>query len=84
MRGCFDLGVHYANGTGVAQDNAQAVAFYRKACNGGELSACNNLGIKYEKGSGVSADPTQAAALYRKSCDGGDKDGCTNLKRLQP
>ena len=40
----YNLGVMYAKGEGVTQDNEQAVAWYRKAAEQGEAIAQNNLG----------------------------------------
>ena len=57
----------------------QAVALYRKACDGGDLTACNNLGNEYDRGRGVTLDKAQAVALYRKACDGAVPVGCDNL-----
>jgi TPR repeat protein len=45
----YNLGVMYANGTGVAEDYVQAVYWYRKAVDQGHVNAQNsmyNLGAK--------------------------------------
>ena len=34
-KGCFNLGVLYANGQGVKQNHAQAAKLYEQACHGG-------------------------------------------------
>ncbi|MGD0835987.1 MAG: hypothetical protein ABSB49_04990 [Polyangia bacterium] len=37
--------------------NEQAVAYYEKACNGGEMDMCNNLGVcDYEGGCWFTKD----------------------------
>ena len=61
------LGVLYDNGQGVPQDDAQAVAWYRKAADQGDPRAQTNLGAAYETGRGVARDLGQAAEWYRKA-----------------
>jgi TPR repeat protein len=63
------LGVLYDNGQGVPQDDAQAVAWYRKAADQGDPRAQTNLGAAYETGRGVVRDLGQAAEWYRKAAD---------------
>jgi TPR repeat protein len=63
----------------VIQDAARAIAFYQKACDGGEMLGCSNLGVFYEQGTGGIRDAAKAAALYQKACDGGSMLGCNNL-----
>ena len=53
----YDLGVMYANGQGVPQDYAQAVAWYRKAADQGNAAAQTNLGVMYAR------RPRRAAGL---------------------
>ena len=66
-----NLGVMYTNGKGVAQDDRQAVAWYRKAADQGNAEAQYNLGVAYENGIGVPQDYRQAVAWYRKAADQG-------------
>ena len=70
----FNLGVMYDKGRGVAQDDKQAVAWYRKAAEQGNVDAQYNLGVKYEYGKGVAQDYKQAVAWYRKAAEQGDVD----------
>ena len=51
-----NLGVMYAEGLGVPQDYAQAVAWYRKAAEQGLADAQHNLGVAYANGRGVPQD----------------------------
>src|SRR5437763_7682829 len=62
----FDLAVMYDTGTGVVQDFAQALGWYRKAAEQGYADAQFNLGVMYAKGAGVDRDDTEAAQWYRK------------------
>lgn len=48
----FILGLCYANGTGVRQNNKEAVYWYRKSANQGYANAQNNLGNCYKYGNG--------------------------------
>ena len=45
-----NLGLMYANGTGVARTAAQAAQWYRKAADQGEVSAQFSLGLMYANG----------------------------------
>jgi TPR repeat protein len=79
----FFLGVMYANGRlGVVRDDAQAVAWYRKAAEQGNALAQNNLGEMYKNGRGVPKDDMQAAAWYRKAAYQGDALAQGNLAML--
>ena len=55
-------------------DDKQAVAWYRKAAEQGNVDAQYNLGVKYEYGKGVAQDYKQAVAWYRKAAEQGDVD----------
>src|SRR6266404_8217204 len=54
--GQFNLGVSYARGQGVPQDNNQAIEWFLKAAEQGEANSQFNLGKMYEKGLGVVVD----------------------------
>lgn len=57
----FFLGAMHASGEGVAKDDAQAAAWYRKAADQGDARAQFSLGWMYSLGQGVPKDV--AAAL---------------------
>jgi len=59
------LGYAYANGTGVPQDNAEAVKWYRLAAVQGYAIAQFNLGGMYSHGEGVPEDKAEAVKWYR-------------------
>ena len=61
----FNLGVMYAEGRGVPQDEAAAVSWYRLAADQGLAEAQFNLGGMYAEGRGVSQDGAVAARWYR-------------------
>lgn len=52
----YGLGVFYANGHGVAQNDAEAIRWYRLAAANGHAEAQNHLGGMYFTGRGVLQD----------------------------
>ena len=56
----FNLGVMYAKGEGVPQDDAAAVRWYRLAAEQGHASAQGTLGAMYMNGQGVPQDDETA------------------------
>ena len=58
----FNLGLMYAKGEGVPQDDAEAVKWYRLAAEQGEARAQTNLGFMYYKGEGVPENYVRAFA----------------------
>jgi hypothetical protein len=71
----FRLGVSYANGQGVAQDQVEAAKWYRKAAEQGNAQAQNNLGFVYDLGQGVVKDEVEAVKWYRKAAEQGNAEG---------
>jgi TPR repeat protein len=74
-----NLGVMYSNGQGVAQDDQQAVTWFRKAAEQGEVNAQYNLGVMYQYGEGVPQDDQQAVTWYRKAAEQGHARAQSNL-----
>ena len=79
--GQASLGVSYANGTGVVQDDKEAVNWCRKAAEQGNANAQYNLAINYAKGTGIPQDYVSAYAWCSLAAaqDGGD---ATTLRDL--
>ena len=67
------LGVMYANGNGVPEDDAEAVRWYRKAAEQGHIEAQYRLGRAYATGEGVPEDYVQAYAWISVAASRGDK-----------
>jgi TPR repeat protein len=65
------LGVCYARGHGVAKDDVQAAAWFRKAADQGFAPAQELLGNCYLDGEGVPKDQEQAVSWYRKAAEQG-------------
>jgi hypothetical protein len=67
----YQLGVMYYNGSGVAQNYAEALRWYRKAAEQGNGIAQFALGYTYENGEGVPQDYAEAVRWYRKGAEQG-------------
>jgi len=70
-RAQYNLGMMYISGRGVTQDDAQAIAWWRKAAERGDADAEYSLGRMYTGGRGIAKDRDQAVAWYRKAADQG-------------
>ena len=57
-------GVMYANGLRVAEDDAEAVRWFRMAAEQGHAPAQHNLGLMYTEGEGVPEDDAEAVHWY--------------------
>lgn len=68
----ISLGYRYAMGDEVAQDDRQAVVWYRKAAEQGLVEAQVNLAGRYYNGKGVPQDYRQALTWFKKAAEQGD------------
>ena len=75
----YKLGVMYANGEGVPENDAEAVKWYRKAADQGSVNAQFNLGNMYANGRGVPENDAEAVNWYRKAADQGDAGAQSKL-----
>jgi len=75
----YNLGLIFENGTGVPQDYAEAVRWYRKAADQGLANAQYSLGYIYAGGQGVPQDYAEAMLWYRKAADQGVASAQYNL-----
>jgi TPR repeat protein len=62
----------------VTQDNAEAVAWYRKAAAQGTAGAQSNLGAMYANGQGVIQDDIQAHMWFNLAAAGGNEKARKN------
>ena len=77
------LGVMYARGIGVKQDDFEAVKWYRKAAEQGDADAQAILGFLYLLGErGVQVNKSLAKEWFGKACDNGDQNGCEYYGKL--
>jgi len=66
----FELAKLYERGTGVAQDEAKALALYRSAAEQNFADAINDLGfMHYQGGLGLPADPGKALRYFERAAD---------------
>lgn len=63
----FYLGIMYAKGQGVPQDDVEAARWYRLAAVQGNVASQINLGVMYANGQGVPQDYAEAVTWYRKA-----------------
>ena len=61
----YNLGVMYSNGTGVPENDAEALKWYRLAAAQGLARAQSNLGFMYDNGEGVPENDAEAVKWYR-------------------
>ena len=73
------LGLSYATGDGMPQDDGEAVRWYRLAADQGNARAQANLGVSYANGRGVPQDNGEAVRWYRLAADQGDARAQANL-----
>ena len=78
-RAQFNLGVMYANGRGVIQDDKEAVKWFRLAAEQGVAEAQYNLGIMYDNGEGVIQDDKEAVKWWRLAAEQGNAKAQYNL-----
>jgi uncharacterized protein len=61
------LGYAYEEGYGVPRDPAEAIRWYLKAAEGGNIYAMNNLGLAYRNGVGVAKNEEEAERWFQKA-----------------
>jgi len=79
LEACRNLGILYAEGTGVSPDPPRATKLFAQACNGGNLPSCNHYALALAEGMGTERQPAKAVDVYQRACDGGYKLACRNL-----
>ena len=72
----------YGKGQGVRQGYAQAVQWYRRAAEQGNVDAQHNLGAAYVNGQGVRQDHKIAKEWFGKACDNGLQQSCDAYRLL--
>ena len=64
----------YEDGTGVSQNDSEALEWYRKAAEKGNAEAQLELGKRYFEGRGVSTNEDEAVKWYTKAAENGNTD----------
>jgi TPR repeat protein len=77
-----NLGVMYAKGEGVIEDDKEAASWFRKAADQGFAPAQFNLGNIYRRGEGVLQDDKEAVKWYRMAADQNFDDAQLNLGNM--
>ena len=78
----YRLGVMFAEGKGVAPNDAEAALWFERAAEQGEPMAQYNLGASYVEGTGVRKDLVAAAKWFRRAADQGVSLAQLNLGLL--
>lgn len=68
----FDLGNRYLNGSGVEQNNFEALRWFTLSAEQGNSNAQYNIAVMYLNGIGVVKDPEQAVEWFLKAANNGD------------
>lgn len=77
---CIVLGRMYKEGNGVSLvDDEEAVRYFKKACDSGDLLGCVEEGRMHEVGKGTPKNVDKAVKLYGRACDGKQPIGCREL-----
>lgn len=75
----YNLGVCYANGTGVGMNQRKAFECYSKSAAKGNATAMYNLGVCYANGTGVDMNKLKAFEWYSRSANKGNAKAMHNL-----
>ena len=78
----YSLGTLYAEGRGVARDDATAFSWFQKAAEQGNAAAQYNVGASYASGTGVAQSAADAAKWFRRAADQGMAFAQVNLGLL--
>jgi len=70
----FALGMAYATGKGVPQDDDYALVWLRKAAEGGHVDAQRELAVRLARGRGAPADDAEAVSWLRRAAEQGDAE----------
>ena len=76
-----NLGVRYANGRGVPQNDAEAVKWFRLAAEQGYASAQYNLGVMYANGEGVPQNYARAYLWFSMAAAQGLEGATENREK---
>jgi hypothetical protein len=76
------MGVRYHNGEGAPQDDVQAMQWYLRAAEQGNVAAQSALGSYYWAGTGVPRDLSRAYMWSEIALAGGDENSKSKLEGL--
>ncbi len=78
-----NLGVMYATGEGAAENDQEAVKWYRLAAEQGDATAQSNLGVMYFNGEGVAQNDQRAYVWFSVAAAQGLPDAASNRDRAR-
>ena len=78
----YYLGTLFAEGKGVAQNDATAFTWFQRAANQGNAVAQYNVGASFAEGTGIAKSYTDAAKWFRRAADQGVAFAQLNLGLL--
>ncbi len=78
-----NLGNCLFGGKGTAQNQSEALKWYRKAAEQGFVVAQCNLGGCYENGEGVSMDKAEALKWFGKAAEKGDSTAKSRIRKIE-
>ena len=73
---CVNLGLMFANGTGVGKDVNKAATLFQGACNAGVGAGCDHFGLALLTGAGIQQDMPRAQDILKKGCDLRSAEAC--------
>lgn len=78
-----DIGyAYFTGGEGLEKDQAEAVRWFEKAANAGNIHAMNNLGIAYQDGVGVEQDDLESLKWFKKAAENGHEKAQWSVGRI--
>jgi len=78
----YRLGIMYAEGKGVAQDDKESFKWFQRAGEKGNAAAQYNVGASYAGGIGVAKDDAEAVKWFRRAAEQGMPYAQLNLGLL--
>lgn len=78
----YKLGLHYADGRGVAKNYEEALKWFRKSAKKGNAHGQFELGYLYETGRGVEKDQKEAMRWYKKAAEQGNTHAVWRLENV--
>ena len=78
----YRLGDMYAEGKGVARDDATAMTWFQRSANQGNAEAQYNVGASYAEGLGVAKSDDEAAKWFKRAAEQGMAYAQINLGLL--
>ena len=80
---CYNAGLEYLEGTGVAASANASIPFFLRACDRGMPDGCTTAGLLILDGAGdLEADPEAGMHILETGCKRGDDRGCESTVEI--